>query len=426
MEVTGYQLGKTKVFLRAGQMAELDAHRARVLRNSATVIQRHAKTRATRKNYVLMRQASIHIQSRWRGKLGRQQYKNMRQEAAAIQIQKNLRRQCARRSYKEVRSSAVILQAGLRAMAARGEFRFREQTNAATSIQANWRSHSAVSYYKKLKATSFASQSSWKTAGGEPTYVDMDAGESGSLLERNDQLERQVEELTCHLQSEKQLRIELEETKGREIKTLLHSLKNLQNQVDETNTILLQEREEREAAHKENGARPLTTEALVLDDDDGTLGPDMQNLKALLRAEKQRADDSERRCAEAVELSEKRRKKLEETERRVHQLQDSMNRMLNSMADQFSELKMILQTSSNSTSTSGSIAINVRVDVASDTSDNESDFSFQHPTSSSPSDEFSAPDDSTFQLIVQDLSQTENSGSGKSKGDKKGAFDDFF
>lgn len=61
------QLGKTKVFLRSGQGAELDAHRARVLRNSAAVIQRHAKARSDRKSFTLQRQASVHIQSHWRG-----------------------------------------------------------------------------------------------------------------------------------------------------------------------------------------------------------------------------------------------------------------------------------------------------------------------------------------------------------------------
>lgn len=48
--------------------------------------------------------------------------------------------------------------------------------------------------------------------------------------------------------------------------------------------------------------------------------------QALLQSEKQRADDSDKKCAEAWELSQKRLKKLEETERRVYQLQDSLNR----------------------------------------------------------------------------------------------------
>ncbi|XP_058008760.1 myosin-11 isoform X2 [Hevea brasiliensis] len=435
MELTGYQLGKTKVFLRTGQMAELDAHRARVLRNSVTVIQRHVKTRATRKNYLLQRQASIHIQSQWRGKHARQLYKEMRQEAAAVKIQKNLRRQLARRSYNGMRSSAVVLQTGIRAMAARGEFRLREQTKAATAVQAHWRSHRAVSCYKNLKEASVVSQSNLKEriAEGEDMNLNME-GEIDSLEVKNYKLQKQVEELTCHLQSEKQLRIELEVEKGREIKTLLHSLKNLQNQVDETNAVLLKERED---AHKESGAHLIVTEASTHDDDakKGTCSEEVGNLKALLRAEKQRAENSERKYAEAQGLSEKRRKKLKETERRVHRLQDSLNRldlvwlrMLCSMSDQFADLKMILHTSSNSTSTSGTIATDVRVDFASDNSDassNDSDFSFPAPVLSSASDDLSSQNNN-FQLIVQDLSTTEISGSEEWHGDKEGAFDDYF
>lgn len=61
------QMGKTKLFLRAEQMAELDAKKARLLRNSATVIQRHFRTYTTRKDYIVLRKSSIHIQSHWRG-----------------------------------------------------------------------------------------------------------------------------------------------------------------------------------------------------------------------------------------------------------------------------------------------------------------------------------------------------------------------
>lgn len=43
-------------------------------------------------------------------------------------------------------------------------------------------------------------------------------------------------------------------------------------------------------------------------------------------AEKRRADESERKLAETKQLSEKRGKKLEETENRVYKLQDSLNR----------------------------------------------------------------------------------------------------
>ena len=62
------QIGKTKVFLRAGQMAELDARRAEVLSNAAKTIQRRTRTHIARKQFIALRKATIYVQSRWRGK----------------------------------------------------------------------------------------------------------------------------------------------------------------------------------------------------------------------------------------------------------------------------------------------------------------------------------------------------------------------
>ena len=49
-------------------------------------------------------------------------------------------------------------------------------------------------------------------------------------------------------------------------------------------------------------------------------------MQASLESERQRADEWERKYAEALESSEVKRRKLEETDRRVHQLQNSLNR----------------------------------------------------------------------------------------------------
>lgn len=49
-------------------------------------------------------------------------------------------------------------------------------------------------------------------------------------------------------------------------------------------------------------------------------------MQASLESEKEKSDEWERKYNEAHESSEEKRKKLEETERRVHQLQDSLNR----------------------------------------------------------------------------------------------------
>lgn len=57
----------TKVFLRAGQMAELDARRAEVLGNAARIIQRQIRTYIARKEFIALRKAAIVLQSYWRG-----------------------------------------------------------------------------------------------------------------------------------------------------------------------------------------------------------------------------------------------------------------------------------------------------------------------------------------------------------------------
>lgn len=48
--------------------------------------------------------------------------------------------------------------------------------------------------------------------------------------------------------------------------------------------------------------------------------------QVMLQEEKQRGDEYERKYVEAQGSSEELRKKLAETEKRVHQLQDSLNR----------------------------------------------------------------------------------------------------
>jgi myosin heavy subunit len=61
------QIGKTKVFLRAGQMAELDARRAEILGNAARTIQWQIRTYVTRKAYMSLCKAAIWLQSHLRG-----------------------------------------------------------------------------------------------------------------------------------------------------------------------------------------------------------------------------------------------------------------------------------------------------------------------------------------------------------------------
>ncbi|XP_031114394.1 myosin-12-like [Ipomoea triloba] len=66
MGLKGYQIGKNKVFLRAGQMAELDARRTYKVFIAARIIQRQIRTYITRKEFIALRQAAVQMQSCWR------------------------------------------------------------------------------------------------------------------------------------------------------------------------------------------------------------------------------------------------------------------------------------------------------------------------------------------------------------------------
>lgn len=61
------QLGRSKVFLRAGQIAILDMRRSEVLDNAARLIQSCFRTFITRKEFLDTREASFSLQAFCRG-----------------------------------------------------------------------------------------------------------------------------------------------------------------------------------------------------------------------------------------------------------------------------------------------------------------------------------------------------------------------
>ncbi|XP_015576558.1 myosin-11 isoform X1 [Ricinus communis] len=342
----GFQVGKTKVFLRAGQMAELDARRAEVLSNAAKTIQRRVRTHCARKRFIALRKATIFVQALWRGRLACKIFENMRREAAAVKIQKHVRKYEARKAYKKLHVSALLLQTGLRAMAARKEFRFRRQTKAAIIIQARWRCHKAVSYYKRLHRGVIVSQTRWRgrVARRELRKLKMEARETGALKEAKNKLEKQVEELTWRLQLEKRLRTDLEEAKAQEATKFQNSLEEMQKKIEESNAMLVKEREAAKKAIEE--APPVIKETQVLVEDTKkieSLTEEVEKLKVSLDSEKQRAYENEKKYNEAQGSCEEKQKKLEDAEKKVQQLQESLQRLEEKLSNLESENQVFRQ-----------------------------------------------------------------------------------
>uniref|UniRef100_A0A2N9G9D4 Myosin motor domain-containing protein n=1 Tax=Fagus sylvatica TaxID=28930 RepID=A0A2N9G9D4_FAGSY len=346
MGLKGFQIGKTKVFLRAGQMAELDARRAEVLSNAAKTVQRRIRTHIARRQFIALRKATIVVQSKWRGRLACKLFEDLRREAAALKIQKNTRRHQARKTYNKLHFSVLVLQTGLRAMAARNEYRLKKLTKAAIFVQARWRCHKAASYYKKLKRGTLVAQCRWRgrIAKKELRKLKMASRETGALKEAKDKLEKRVEELTWRIQLEKRLRTDLEEAKAQEVAKLQNSLQELQKKVDESKALLVKERESAKKAIEE--APPVIKETQVLVQDTqkvDSLTAEVKKLTASLESERQRADDSERKYNKAQESSEERGKKIEETEKKAHQLQESITRLEEKLSNLESENQVLRQ-----------------------------------------------------------------------------------
>eukprot|EP00268_Persea_americana_P053932 TRINITY_DN6144_c0_g1_i2.p1 TRINITY_DN6144_c0_g1~~TRINITY_DN6144_c0_g1_i2.p1 ORF type:complete len:1265 (-),score=311.33 TRINITY_DN6144_c0_g1_i2:689-4090(-) len=278
----GYQIGKTKVFLRVGQMGELDALRGKVLGTAAESVQRRIRSYIARKRFITMKKASIQVQSLWKRKVACKLYERMRKDAAAVKIQKNLRRHQASKTYNRLQLSVLVLQAGLRGMTARNEFRFRRKRKAITVIQKQWRCHRDCSCYKKQKSASIIIQCRLrgKIARKDLRKLKQAARETGALKEAKEKLEKQVEELTRHLELEKRLRMELGEEKEREIMMLRNSLKVMEDNVYEMNAMLAKEQE---AAGKAIEEAPPVFKAPILVQNTKKMGSPTAEVEHLMK-----------------------------------------------------------------------------------------------------------------------------------------------
>ncbi|KAI3667969.1 hypothetical protein L6452_43040 [Arctium lappa] len=339
----GYQIGKTKVFLRAGQMAELDARRTEVLGRSASIIQRKVRSFIAQKAFLLLRRSVLQIQSVCRGQLTRRVYENMRREASCLRIQRNLRMHLARKAYKELRFSAVSIQTGLRGMAARDELRFRRQTKAAILIQSHCRKYLAHLHFTKAKKGAVTIQCAWrgKVARKELRKLKMAARETGALQAAKNKLEKQVEELTWRLQLEKRMRADLEEAKTQENAKLQSALQDMQLQFKETKELLIKERE---TAKKAVERVPIMQEVPVVDHElTNKLASENEKLKALVGSLEKKIDDTEKKFEETNKLSEDRLKQALEAETKIIQLKTAMQSLQEKVSDMASENQILRQ-----------------------------------------------------------------------------------
>lgn len=107
-----YQIGLTKIFLRAGMLAYLESKRLDRLNALATIIQKNFKRTMQRRRYLKMRQAATRIQTWWRGIMAKKLVVAIRKDVAVRRFQNAARMYIQRSRFLAVHNAVVKFQAG--------------------------------------------------------------------------------------------------------------------------------------------------------------------------------------------------------------------------------------------------------------------------------------------------------------------------
>ncbi|KAH7437281.1 hypothetical protein KP509_05G063900 [Ceratopteris richardii] len=344
IKLNNYQIGRTKVFLRAGQMAELDARRTEVLYAAARTIQRKLRTYLTRKHFVSMRKAAIQIQSYWRGHLGRLLYEEMRREMAAVDIQKTVRMHQLRKKFKAQRRAAIVIQACTRFFFVRREKLRQLTSNAAIRIQAHWRGYMCSRDYNQLKKAAIAFQCAWRcrVARRELRRLRMEARETGVLQEQKSKLEKRCEELTWRLQLEKRLRVDVEESKAVELQKMQAAFLDLQKEMEVMAGQILREREINKMLSSQLAnlvkVRPTLGASEARNQ---KLLKEIEQLKALVCKYEAKVVEAETDLSKTKRESEERLQKVREAESRIGKVQETLLRLEEKMSNLESENQVL-------------------------------------------------------------------------------------
>ncbi|XP_037835725.1 unconventional myosin-IXAa isoform X2 [Kryptolebias marmoratus] len=146
LQAEGYQVGKTKVFLREAERQQLQAELHTEVLRLIVSLQRRFRARLERKQFVRMREAAICIQKQWRSHLSvtrREEYDPRVKEEAALCLQTHWRGYRERQRFRQQKEAVRVLQAAWRSWLCR-------RRSAAVVIQAAWRRYRDREAYLRL------------------------------------------------------------------------------------------------------------------------------------------------------------------------------------------------------------------------------------------------------------------------------------
>jgi myosin V len=202
--IDGWQMGRSRVFLRAGQLAVLEGARGRVLAAAAVKVQAAWRGYLVRAELARKNDAASLIQSAWRSYVEAKRAEERRRNEAAVRLQAAWRRHTARSAFQGWRRArcAVVIQSFWRMVMVRRKFlretemgrraalRLEEETRraqAAVMIQSNWRRMLAQKHAQRLaveKARFKEVQDKMQQALDENTRLEYELREAIARAER--------------------------------------------------------------------------------------------------------------------------------------------------------------------------------------------------------------------------------------------------
>jgi myosin heavy subunit len=177
--LTLWQTGKTKVFLRAGQMASLDMIRHKRMTSAATFIQKMARGRKKKREFDAVKRAALCVAKWSRGMLARRLVAALRLERAAIKTQARARTALAVRQFNRCKKAATAIQAASRAAAARARVRAMRRELSAVKLQAFQRGRAAREAFLRARVAAITFQCAWRAKAARARAAAAARGEGG-------------------------------------------------------------------------------------------------------------------------------------------------------------------------------------------------------------------------------------------------------
>ncbi|KAG1707243.1 hypothetical protein DVH05_026437 [Phytophthora capsici] len=146
----GVSLGKTRVFFRRKPYEKLENLRVVVRQGASLVLQRHIRGFVARSSYRHLRQVTIAMQARVRGRHAYRYVSWMRAMQQARVLQARMRQLCARSRFLRARAGVLAIQCRFRCRRATRVVQMLREARAVTRVATSWRRSFAQRKYQRL------------------------------------------------------------------------------------------------------------------------------------------------------------------------------------------------------------------------------------------------------------------------------------